>query len=111
MRGRVAMVNVQLRPHIGYLQYVSLAAPGDGGARAALAALDGREWRSGPALVAEANGCLRAALPLDGAEPFADPFRRTAEIVALLRLRATQLNGDQPGSRRGVLSRFHLSAA
>lgn len=43
------------------------------------------------ALVAEVDGRLRAALPLDGSAPIADPFYRGAELVDLLRLRAAQL--------------------
>ncbi len=46
-----------------------------------------------PALVAEVDGRLRAALPLDGSAPVADPFHRGAELIQLLRVRATQLAG------------------
>lgn len=56
-----------------------------------LAALDSARAPSGPLLVAEVDGRLRAALPLDGAAPIADPFYRGAELVQLLRLRAAQL--------------------
>jgi len=45
----------------------------------------------GLALVAEVDGRLRAALPLDGGAPIADPFYRGAELLELLRLRAAQL--------------------
>ncbi len=61
-----------------------------------LAALDSAEVPAGPALVAEVDGRLRAALPLDGSQPIADPFHRGAELVELLRLRAAQLG---PGGR------------
>jgi hypothetical protein len=44
-----------------------------------------------PVLVAEVGGELRAALPLDGGPAIADPFRRTAELVAILADRARQL--------------------
>ena len=56
-----------------------------------LAELDSREAPRGNALVAEVDGRLRAALPLDGSEPLADPFHRGAELLDLLRLRARQL--------------------
>src|SRR5438552_14820923 len=56
-----------------------------------LAELDTAEAPSGPALVAEVDGRLRAALPLDGGAPLADPFHRGAELIELLRLRAGQL--------------------
>src|SRR3954452_14209408 len=74
------------------------SAPGDGSALYALAALDERDWAGGPALVAEVDGTLEAALPLDGSSAFADPFAATAEIVALLELRAAQLGLARRGS-------------
>src|ERR1700674_5884050 len=46
---------------------------------------------SGRALVAEVDGRLRAALPLDGGAPIADPLHRGAELIELLRIRAAQL--------------------
>jgi hypothetical protein len=64
-----------------------------------LAALDSRHIPSGPVLVAEQGGELVAALPLDGGRAFADPFRRTADVVALLELRARQI---APAARHGV---------
>ena len=56
-----------------------------------LAALDSALPPNGAVLVAEIDGRLRAALPLDGSEPIADPFDRGAELIDLLRLRAAQL--------------------
>src|SRR5581483_7478886 len=56
-----------------------------------LAELDCGQVPSGGALVAEVDGRLRAALPLDGGEPLADPFHRGAELIDLLRMRARQL--------------------
>jgi hypothetical protein len=60
-----------------------------------LAQLDSAQPPTGPALVAEVDGRLRAALPLDGTQPIADPFHRGAELVELLRLRASQLGRSQ----------------
>jgi hypothetical protein len=57
-----------------------------------LAELDSAEPPAGPALVAEIDGRIRAALPLDGGAPIADPFHRGAELLDLLRLRATHLH-------------------
>lgn len=57
----------------------------------ALAQLDSGEMPSGGALVAEVDGRLRAALPLDGGQPLADPFHRGLELIDLLQLRARQL--------------------
>jgi len=56
-----------------------------------LADLDSACAPSGPALVAEVDGRLRAALPLDGSPAIADPFHRGLDLVELLRLRALQL--------------------
>jgi hypothetical protein len=56
-----------------------------------LAVLDSADVPAGPALVAEVDGRLRAALPLDGTGPIADPFHRGSELIELLRLRAHQL--------------------
>lgn len=56
-----------------------------------LAELDSAEPPLGVTLVAEVDGRLRAALPLDGSKPIADPFHRGAELIDLLRLRAIQL--------------------
>ncbi len=56
-----------------------------------LAALDSADPPGGVTLVAEVDGRLRAALPLDGTQPIADPFHRGAELIELLRLRAAQL--------------------
>ncbi len=56
-----------------------------------LAALDSALPPAGPALVAEVDGRLRAALPLDGGRPIADPFHSGYDLLELLRLRAAQL--------------------
>jgi hypothetical protein len=53
-----------------------------------------------PMLVAEVGGELRAALSLDGGRAIADPFRPTAELVAILAERARQL--APPPARRRV---------
>ena len=57
----------------------------------ALAALEGRPLPQGCFVVAEIDGALVAAQPLDGGQPFADPFRSTTHVLHLLRLRAQQL--------------------
>lgn len=56
-----------------------------------LAQLDSGDAPRGRALVAEVDGRLRAALPLGGGEPIADPFHGGFELIELLRLRAHQL--------------------
>jgi hypothetical protein len=65
--------------------------------------IDGSRW-----LVAAVEEEVLAALPLDGGDPLADPFRPTASLVEMLKLRAGQLRGDAPGGRglRARLSRL-----
>lgn len=76
------------------------AQPGDAAKLARLAELDCRRLPDAPLLVAEVGGELLAALPLDGAaDPIADPFRPTAELVELLQLRA---RSARPPRRRGT---------
>ncbi|MEA2360903.1 MAG: hypothetical protein QOD71_48 [Thermoleophilaceae bacterium] len=72
---------------------------------ARLAALDSGTPPRGPALVAEADSRMLAALPLGSGRPIADPFEPTAEIVALLQLRAEQLSRGE-GKRRGLGERL-----
>jgi hypothetical protein len=63
-----------------------------------LAVLEGRPSPRGRYVLAEVGGEVVAALPLDGGEPLSDPFRRTAHLLPLLRLRASQLEA-QPRRR------------
>lgn len=67
-----------------------LSAPDDAIALGRLAQLDSTLYDGSPVLIAEVGDELVAALPLDGGAAFADPFRRSAELVALLRLRLQQ---------------------
>jgi hypothetical protein len=62
---------------------------------ARLAALDSASPPRGPALIAEADSRMLAALPLGSGRPIADPFEPTAEIVELLRLRAEQVQAGE----------------
>ena len=48
--------------------------------------------------MAEVAGEVQAALSLDTGESVADPFRPTAALVDLLRLRARQSPGDVAGN-------------
>jgi hypothetical protein len=71
---------------------IRFSYPDDETALQRLAALDSQAILAAPALVAEVGGELWAAVSLGG-EPraIADPFRPTAELVALLRERAERL--------------------
>jgi hypothetical protein len=84
---------------------VRRAVAGDRGELERLAVLDSASPPRGPALVAEADSRMLAALPLGSGRPIADPFEPTASVVALLQLRAEQLEAG--GSRdRGLADRI-----
>lgn len=76
---------------------IRMAASADAAALSRLAQLDSAPSLEPVAvLVAEVGGELRAALPLDGGRAIADPFQRTAELVAMLDERARQLQAPAP---------------
>jgi hypothetical protein len=79
------------------------ARPSDAGGLERIAQLDGRRAPAGPAIVAEVDGELLAAAPLDGGPPVANPYRPTAGVLRLLELRAAQLAG---GPVAGYASRL-----
>jgi hypothetical protein len=56
-----------------------------------LAQLDSKVEAPSEAMLAEVDGDVVAAVPMDGGPAIADPFRWTADIVNLLRARAAQL--------------------
>jgi hypothetical protein len=86
---------------------IRAARGSDGPALARLAALDSRPLPAGDLLVAEADGELVAALDPASGHSVADPFRRTADLVALLALR-----GQRLGERRARRApRLRLSPA
>src|ERR671922_79856 len=85
--GKTSMRNVTVRR----------STSADAGALARLAALDSTSPPRGPALVAMADDRMLAALPLGSGRPIADPFEPTAELVALLELRRSQIDrADSP---------------
>lgn len=80
---------------------IRYSCPGDQAALERLAALDGRSLPEGSFLLAEIDGELVAAAPLDvDAEPVSDPFRPMANVRELLRLQAGAVR-----PRRDVLAR------
>lgn len=82
------------------------ATVADAPALARLAALDSGSPPRGPALIAEVGSRPLAALPLGSGRPVADPFEPTAELVALLQLRAAQLEAGDPTPRRSLAQRL-----
>jgi hypothetical protein len=59
-----------------------------------LAELDGHHLPVGPQVVAVADGRILAAAEVTSGTTIADPFRPTAGVVGLLRLRAQQLRRE-----------------
>jgi hypothetical protein len=84
---------------------VRRSTSGDLGGLERLAALDSARPPRGPALIAEADSRMLAALPIGSGRAIADPFEPTAELVALLELRRTQIEAAEGASRgrpRGI---------
>jgi hypothetical protein len=80
---------------------IRIAVPDDAPALRRLAQLDSARPPAGvPMLVAMADEHICAALPLNGGTVIADPFRRTAEAVAMLTARARQLRAPMPSAGR-----------
>jgi hypothetical protein len=78
-------------PRLGQVS-IRRATAGDREALAKLAQLDGAPPPDGDRyLLAEEDGALRAARPLAGGRAIADPFHPTADLVAMLELRASRL--------------------
>ena len=74
-----------------------------------LARLDDKRMPAGPYLVAELGGEIVAARSLASGTVVADPFRLTSDIVAMLRLRASQVS--ELGSRRTRHDSFQYAVA
>src|SRR4051794_25517968 len=72
------------RRHADIDAIVRLAGEADRAALERLSQLEGRRLPAGPALVAERDGEVVAAVAVAGGEPIADPFRPTADLVDLL---------------------------
>jgi hypothetical protein len=77
-----------------------LGSPADREPLARLAELDSATPPAQPVLLAEVDGVLLGALGLKDGSVIADPLHHTADLVALLRARARQLDGHRPSNRR-----------
>ena len=82
---------------------IRAARGSDGDAIERLAALDSAEVPTGSLLVAEADGRVVAAIASSTGEAIADPFLPTADVVALLQLRAAGTSA--PRGRRSIAAR------
>jgi hypothetical protein len=85
---------------------IRAARGSDGPALELLAELDSSIVPAGQLLVAESDGQIVAALAPRSGERIANPFRRTADLVALLELRAGRTRAPRPrrsfSGRRGL---------
>ena len=90
--------------------YLLPAGPVDAGTLTRLAALDETEPLSGEVLLAVADGEAVAAMSVADGRVAADPFARTDEAVALLRMRARQARRRSGSSRRFGLRRLSVAA-
>lgn len=80
------------------------ATPGDERTLRHLAELDSRRPLAGPALIGEIDGAAAAALSLTDGRLVADPFRPTADLSQVLRLRAiaARAHSDTPSVRERI---------
>ena len=98
---RLAHRRSQARPPVTTDGTVTLrfATPADQSPLARLAELDSSLPPARPALIAEVDGHIRAALALTDGTVVADPFHPTADLIDLLRAGAHQLDATH-GIRR-----------
>jgi hypothetical protein len=99
-------------PHLAGVT-LRAARPDDLPDIARVAALDSRPIPSGPLLLAEENGVLRAALSTATGDAVADPFAPTEHLLALLRRHARRRDappGWHPSPRGSRLPRLALRA-
>lgn len=98
---------------------IRAARGSDGKAIDRLAALDSAQVPAGSLLVAEADGRIVAAIATATGDAIADPFLPTADVLALLRLRAAGARshgrriptGRRSPARRGVRLGAHARTA
>jgi hypothetical protein len=83
---------------------IRLAAEEDAAELTRLAQLDSRQLPAAPLLAAFGGGRALAAISLGEDGAVADPFRRTAEVVAMLEARRDQIRG--PGRTRRLRRRI-----
>jgi hypothetical protein len=92
---------------------IRMATPDDAHSVTRLAQLDSAEPPTAPLLLAERDGRLQAALSLRDGTTIADPFAPTAELIALLHVRAERLWGGArllTRVRGAISSRRHRRA-
>ena len=88
---------------------IRLAQAADVPALRRVAGRDSRLLPEGDLLIAEVGGEIQAALSLQTGESVADPFRPTAAMVDLLKLRARQFDRRAQGTKRPWTAKRVLS--
>ena len=78
---------------------VRMASDHDAYPLAQLAAVDSADPLAGRVLLAEIDGRPVAAVSFADGAVVADPFRRTADVVQMLRVRAAQMRGERVSRR------------
>ena len=86
---------------------IRAARGSDGGALDALARVDSQRPLAGDVLLAEQDGVVVAALA--GERVIADPFRPTADLVALLRVHAAGTRADRGHGARVRVPRLRAA--
>jgi hypothetical protein len=86
---------------------IRAARGSDGGALDDLARLDSQRPLGGEVLVAEQDGVLVAAIA--GDRVIADPFRPSADVVELLRVRAGRTRGARRNGARALIPRLRAA--
>ncbi len=81
---------------------IRTSRPADASELRRLAALDSQRLPAGDLLVAEVCGEIVAAYKPGSARAVADPFRRTDDVVSLLKLRAAGARETAERSRRSL---------
>ena len=86
---------------------IRAARGSDGDILEQLARLDSQRPLNGDVLLAEQDGELVAALA--GDRVIADPFRPTADVITLLRIRAGRSRGERRHGARGLIPRLRAA--
>jgi hypothetical protein len=84
------------------------AGAADASILARLAALDSALQTGADSLIAEIDGRPVAALDMADGRVIADPFTRTADLVDLLRMRASRIRGESGRRRARTFARRPL---
>ena len=101
-------------PYTSYHHRIRPATDDDRDLIGRVASLDSSRPIDGPALIGEIDGIAVAVLSLSDGRVVANPFRRTADLIALMRVRARAMDvadhPDSPARRLRAALRWPRSA-